>query len=71
MGLTGRWRIQVGATLTGLLALTAVIGVQPARAFPPEQVTRGEAVWTAVCAECHGPDSTDLDAPLLLRPDSL
>lgn len=71
MGWTGLKRAQLGAAAAGLLVLTASIGVQPARAFPPDQVTRGEGVWNRVCAECHGPDSTNLDAPLLLRPDSL
>jgi mono/diheme cytochrome c family protein len=70
-----RWiglkQAQVGAVAAGMLVLTASIGAQPARAFPPDQVTRGEAVWNRVCAECHGPDSTNLDAPLLLQPDSL
>jgi hypothetical protein len=57
--------------LLGSLVVSMVVGVQPARAFPPEQVARGEEVWNRVCAECHGPDSTDPEAPLLLRPDSL
>jgi hypothetical protein len=57
--------------LIGSVAVSTILGAQPARAFPPDQVARGEAVWNRVCAECHGPDSTDPDAPLLLRPDSL
>ena len=71
MGWTGLKRAQIGAVAVGALVLTASIGVLPARAFPPDQVTRGEGVWNRVCAECHGPDSTNLDAPLLLLPDSL
>ena len=71
MGWTGLNRAQLGVAAAGLFALTATVGVQPARAFPPDQVARGEGVWNNVCAQCHGPDSTNDDAPLLLRPDSL
>ena len=71
MGWIGYKHAQLGAVAAGMLVLTASVGVQPARAFPPDQVTRGEGVWNRVCAECHGPDSTNLDAPLLLQPDSL
>lgn len=62
---------QLGVSAIGLALASAVIGAQTARAFPPEQIARGEAVFNRVCAECHGPDSTDPDAPLLLRQDSL
>jgi len=64
-------RAEVGAAIVGVVLVAATVGAQPARAFPPDQVTRGEGVWKSVCAECHGPDSTNLDAPLLLHPDSL
>jgi mono/diheme cytochrome c family protein len=71
VGWTWLKRAQLGVVAAGLFALTATTGVQPAQAFPPDQVERGAAVWNNVCAQCHGPDSTNEDAPLLLRPDSL
>jgi mono/diheme cytochrome c family protein len=67
-------RLALGSLGTVLLlsvTLSPLAGVRSARAFPPDQVARGEAVFNAICLECHGPDSTNLDAPLLLRPDSL
>jgi mono/diheme cytochrome c family protein len=47
-------------------------GVTPPRAdaFPAEQLARGEAVWKSICSRCHGPDSDNPDAPLLLRPNA-
>jgi mono/diheme cytochrome c family protein len=71
VGWSGLGRRQLGAAAIGALALVAGIGVPAASAFPPDQVARGEEVWNRICVECHGPDSTNVDAPLLLRPDSL
>ncbi|MCC7366875.1 MAG: c-type cytochrome [Chloroflexi bacterium] len=71
MGWRGPSRVSLGAMAAGVLIVAASIGAQPARAFPPDQVSRGEGVWNRICSECHGPDSTNVDAPLLLRPDSL
>ncbi len=71
MGLSRLMRTPLGLAVAGLLTASAVVGVTPAQAFPPDQVARGEGVWNRVCVECHGPDSTNLDAPLLLRQDSL
>ena len=70
----GSRRTGVFAAATAALAacaLTASLAATPARAYPPEQLARGEAVWSNVCAKCHGPDSTDPDAPLFLTPGSL
>jgi mono/diheme cytochrome c family protein len=61
----------IGTVVLALSALAAPFLAAPARAYPPDQLARGEAVWNAVCAECHGPSSTDPDAPLLLTPGSL
>ena len=61
----------VGTAVLAVCALAATLTAAPARAYPPEQVARGEAVWNAACADCHGPDSTFDDAPLLLTPGSL
>jgi mono/diheme cytochrome c family protein len=55
----------------GSLAILMTTGSQPARAFPRDQLARGEQVWNNVCATCHGPDSTNVDAPLLLKPNAL
>ena len=55
----------------GSLAILATTGSQPARAFPGDQLARGEQVWNNVCSTCHGPDSTNVDAPLLLKPNAL
>ncbi|MBZ0287144.1 MAG: c-type cytochrome, partial [Anaerolineae bacterium] len=35
-------------------------------ANPPDQIARGQAIWTDSCAECHGPagEGTDKGAPL-------
>jgi mono/diheme cytochrome c family protein len=71
VGLTRLMRAPLGIAVAGLLAASAMTGAQTARAFPPDQIARGEAVWNRICVECHGPDSTNLDAPLLLRQDSL
>jgi hypothetical protein len=70
VGWMGRRRGQLGAVAAGVAVFAASLAA-PASAFPPDQVARGEGVWNRVCVECHGPDSTNLDAPLLLRPDSL
>ena len=61
----------LGMVVLGAGALVATLSATPAGAYPPDQLTRGEAVWNTVCAECHGPSSTDPDAPLLLTPGSL
>lgn len=73
MGWNGlrRGQLQLGAVAAGAAVFVAGLAVAPANAFPPDQVARGEGVWNRVCVECHGPDSTNVDAPLLLRPDSL
>lgn len=55
----------------GSLAILTATAPQPARAFPDDQLARGEQVWNTVCASCHGPDSTNVDAPLMLRPGTL
>jgi mono/diheme cytochrome c family protein len=55
----------------GSLAILATTGSQPARAFPNDQLARGEQVWNNICSTCHGPDSTNVDAPFLLNPNSL
>jgi mono/diheme cytochrome c family protein len=55
----------------GALTILSVTGSQPARAFPDDQLARGEKVWNDVCATCHGPDSTNNDAPLLMNPGTL
>ena len=60
-----------GFVLVAACTIVAAIGAAPARAFPGEQVARGELVWNAVCADCHGPGSQFDDAPLLLPPGSL
>jgi mono/diheme cytochrome c family protein len=57
--------------LLGALAILSATTAQPARAFPGDQLAHGEQVWNNVCATCHGPDSTNNDAPLLLNPGSL
>ena len=71
MGWRGPSRFSLGAMAAGVLIVAASISAQPARAVPPDQVQRGQDVWNRVCAECHGPDSNNPDAPLLLRQDSL
>jgi len=61
--------------LLGALAIFSATVTEPARAnpsaFPADQLARGEKVWNDVCASCHGPDSTNLDAPLFLNPGTL
>ena len=63
--------VALGMVALGAGALAATLSAAPARAYPPDQLARGEAVWNNVCAECHGPNSTDPDAPLLLSLGSL
>jgi mono/diheme cytochrome c family protein len=63
--------VTLGMAALGATALAGVLSAAPAGAYPPEQLARGERVWREVCAECHGPDSTFVDAPLLLRPGAL
>jgi mono/diheme cytochrome c family protein len=63
--------MSVGLALLGSVTFSSVFGARSAQAVPPDQVARGEAVFNAACAECHGPGSENLDAPLLLRNDSL
>ena len=63
--------VALGAALLAVGALAASLTAAPARAYPPDQLARGELVWNQVCAECHGPMSTDPDAPLLRTPGSL
>jgi mono/diheme cytochrome c family protein len=55
----------------GSLAILVTASPQPARAFPSDQLARGEQVWNTICSTCHGPDSTNLDAPLLMQPNTL
>ncbi len=55
----------------GVAALLAGIAASTARAFPNEQLARGEEIWNSICSGCHGPDSTNPDAPLLLKQGSL
>ncbi len=55
----------------GALTILSVTGTQSARAFPDDQLARGEKVWNDVCSTCHGPDSTNNDAPLLLNTGTL
>src|SRR3954470_18710897 len=57
--------------LLGALAILSTTATEPARAFPGDQLARGEKVWNDVCSACHGPDSTNLDAPLFMNPGSL
>lgn len=61
----------LGLALLGSVTFSSVFGARPAQAIPPDQVARGEAVFNTACMECHGPGSTNLDAPLLLRDNSL
>lgn len=63
--------MSVGLALLGSVSFSPLLGARLAQAIPPDQVARGQDVFNAACAECHGPDSTNLDAPLLLRPNSL
>ena len=55
--------VPVGVALVVSIMFSPLMGVRSAQALPPEQVARGEAVFNAACLECHGPDSTNLDAP--------
>jgi len=55
----------------GSLTILMTTATQPARAFPDDQLARGEQIWNNVCSTCHGPDSTNLDAPLLMKPNTL
>jgi mono/diheme cytochrome c family protein len=55
----------------GSLAILTTTATPPARAFPDDQLARGEQVWNNVCSSCHGPDSTNLDAPLFTQPGGL
>jgi mono/diheme cytochrome c family protein len=55
----------------GALTILSVTSTQSARAFPADQMAHGEQVWNNVCSTCHGPDSTNNDAPLLLNPGTL
>src|SRR5205085_12455929 len=55
----------------GALTILSVSTTQSVRAFPADQMAHGEQVWNNVCATCHGPDSTNNDAPLLLNPGTL
>lgn len=66
-------RVLAGLAGPALGALTVLMvgQTEPARAFPADQIARGQDVWNRVCVECHGPESTNVDAPLLLRPRSL
>ncbi len=64
-------RMSVGLALLGSGTFSPLLGARPVQAIPPDQVARGQDVFNAACAECHGPDSTNLDAPLLLRSNSL
>ena len=63
--------IAVGTAVLAFTALTASLAATPARAYPPDQLARGEAVWNNACAGCHGPNGIDPDAPLLLPYGSL
>ena len=59
----------VGA-LVGLTMLAVGAATPRAEAFPVEQLARGEEVWKSICSRCHGPESDNPDAPLLLRPNA-
>lgn len=63
--------MQMAGALVGALSVATLLTAQPARAFPPDQVTKGEEVWKSICMECHGPASTNADAPKLLRQAAL
>ena len=61
----------LGGALVGLASLAGGLATPPAEAFPAEQLARGEEVWNTTCNRCHGPESDNPDAPLLLRRGSL
>ena len=61
----------LGGALVGLASLAGGLATPPAEAFPAEQLARGEEVWATTCNRCHGPESDNPDAPLLLRQGSL
>jgi S-disulfanyl-L-cysteine oxidoreductase SoxD len=63
------WRFGLlGSALLGLAGLIATVLAPPVRAFPEDQVARGEEVWNSVCARCHAAGSDNPDAPKLLEP---
>jgi mono/diheme cytochrome c family protein len=74
-GMSVRFSRRVTAVLAvpvlGALAILSATSAQPARAFPGDQLAHGEQVWNNVCSTCHGPDSTNNDAPLLMNPGTL
>src|SRR4051794_25801062 len=69
--LSRRVTAMLAVPVLGALTILSVTSTQPARAFPGDQLAHGEQVWNNVCATCHGPDSTNNDAPLLLNPGTL
>lgn len=66
-----RWsvlhRILLGVLAAGVLAVAAGIGTMPARAYPADQISRGEAVWKRACEGCHSDGSRPDQAPEHLR----
>ena len=71
MRFSRRVTAMLAVPVLGALTLLSTSSAQPARAFPSDQLARGEQVWNNVCSTCHGPDSTNNDAPLLLNPGTL
>lgn len=65
-----RWqawrRVVIGTLATGVLVVAAAISTMPARAFPDDQLDRGEAVWKRACDRCHGETRpADSTAPVI------
>ncbi|MCC6176818.1 MAG: cytochrome c [Chloroflexi bacterium] len=71
MGRATKVAASMAAAAFGAVGMLVAIQPVPARAFPPDQLARGQQVWNEVCSTCHGPDSTNADAPRLLEPNSL
>ena len=63
--------VLVGGALFGLAAVIVGAATPTARAFPMDQVARGEEVWNAHCTRCHGPESDNPESPPLLNPGAL
>jgi mono/diheme cytochrome c family protein len=60
--------VALSGLLVGIGAIVLAPAPMPVRAFPPDQVARGEEVWNNVCAGCHAVGSDNPDAPKLLEP---
>src|SRR5438874_2039336 len=69
--LSRRVTAMLAVPVLGALTILSVSSTQSVRAFPADQLSHGEQVWNNVCSTCHGPDSTNNDAPLLLNPGTL